>query len=200
MNSGELGAAAETPDYDDSVAQYLASRARYIRTVTGDTEKRLFETVAKRRDPLKEEIANLTLFARVQFDKRQQTLRDYKAKAPNRVTATGLLPPSTTERVIPGIDKLFKTAVKAAEEFNEVNGMIKKRKEQIDKIDEEVRTVLKQRTSDIIAQLETPVGLEGAFKRDPLLEQAYKRMLAAEARRESVRAAHATAEAPQGER
>jgi len=44
---------AKVPDYDASVREYHASRARYIRSVTADTEKKLMETVAKRRDPLK---------------------------------------------------------------------------------------------------------------------------------------------------
>jgi hypothetical protein len=200
VNSGETTAGTEAPDRDDSVAQYHASRARYIRSVTADTEKRLHETVAKRRDPLKEEIASLTSLARVRFETRQHTLRDYKAKAPNRVTATGLLPPSPTERVMPGVDKLFKAALKAAEEFNEVNDIIKKRKAKLEQIDGEVRTVLEQHMRDIIAQLESPVGLEGAFKRDPLLAQAHRRMLAAEARRAAVRASHTTYEAPARER
>ncbi len=43
-------------DYDGCVREYHASRARYIRTVTADTEKRLMETYAKRRDPIKLEI------------------------------------------------------------------------------------------------------------------------------------------------
>jgi hypothetical protein len=177
---------ARVPDYDASVREYHASRARYIRTVTTDTEKKLMETVAKRRDPLKEEINNLTSLARSRYEARQLTLRAYAAKAPGRVTAGGLLPPSPAERVIGGIDKLYKAAVKAAEEFNEVNDIIKKRKEKLDKIDDEVRTVLEQHGRDLIAQLETPTGLEGAFKRDPLLARAHARMQAAEARRESV--------------
>jgi hypothetical protein len=98
-----------------------------------------------------------------------------------------LLPPSRAERMIGGIDKLYKTAVKAAEEFSEVNEIIKKRKEKLDQIDNEVRTVLEQHGRELIAQLETPTGLEGAFKRDPLLGRAHARMVAAEARRESVR-------------
>lgn len=196
MNTDRINDGSETPDRDDSVAQYHASRARYVRTVTADTEKRLLETVAKRRDPLKEEIANLSSLARSRFDARQKTLRDYAARAPSRVTASGLLPPSPTERVMPGIDKLFKTAVKAAEEFNEVNDIIKKRKDKLEEMDNEIRTVIERHTRDIIAQLETPVGLEGAFKRDPLLEQAHKRMLAAEARRASVRESLTLAEAP----
>jgi hypothetical protein len=178
---------ARAPDYDASVREYHASRARYIRTVTADTEKKLLETVAKRREPLKEEINNLTSLARARFDTRQTTLREYAAKAPGRVTASGLLPPSPAERMIGGIDKLYKTAVKAAEEFAEVNDILKKRKEKLEKIDDEVRTVLEQHGRDLIAQLESPTGLEGAFKRDPLLGRAHARMLAAEARRESVR-------------
>jgi hypothetical protein len=174
-------------DYDASVREYHASRARYIRSVTADTEKKLLETVAKRRDPLKEEINNLTALARSRYELRQSTLKAYAAKAPGRVTASGLLPPSPAERIAGGIDKLYKAALKAAEEFNEVNDIIKKRKEKLDEIDGEVRSLLQRHGRDLIAQLETPTGLEGAFKRDPLLGRAHARMLAAEARRESVR-------------
>lgn len=181
-------------EYDASVREYHASRARYIRTVTTDTEKKLLDTVAKRRDPLKEEINNLQALARARFEARQLTLKAYAAKAPGRVSAGGLLPPSAAERIIGGIDKLYKAAVKAAEEFNEVNEIIKKRKEKLDAIDSEVRTVLEQHGRDLIAQLETPTGLEGAFKRDPLLERAHSRMVAAEVRRESVLEATSTAE------
>jgi hypothetical protein len=186
--------AAKVPDYDASVNEYHASRARYIRSVTADTETKLMETVAKRRDPLKEEINSLTSLARARYAERQTTLKAYAAKAPGRVSSGGLLPPSPAERMIGGIDKLYKTAVKAAEEFNEVNEIIKKRKEKLDKIDAEVRTVVEQHGRDLIAQLETPTGLEGAFKRDPLLGRAHARMLAAEARRASVREATAPVE------
>jgi hypothetical protein len=177
----------QATDYDASVREYHASRARYIRTVTADTEKQLMETVAKRRDPIKDELTNLTSLARVRFETRQATLKAYAAKAPGRVSNSGLLPPSPAERVIGGIDKLYKAAVKAAEEFNEVNDIIKKRKDKLEAIDNEVRTVLEQHGRDLIAQLETPTGLEGAFKRDPLLARAHARMVAAESRRASVR-------------
>jgi hypothetical protein len=179
----------QVSDYDGAVREYHASRARYIRSVTTDTEKKLMDTVAKRREPIKTEINNLTTLARARFDARQLTLREYAAKAPGRVGSGGLLPPSPAERMIGGIDKLYKSAVKAAAEFNEINEIIKKRKEQLEKIDEEVRTLLEQHGRDLIAQLETPTGLEGAFKRDPLLGRAHARMLAAEARRASVREA-----------
>jgi hypothetical protein len=174
-------------DYDAAVREYHASRARYIRTVTADTEKKLLETVAQRRDPLTEEINDLTALARSRYELRQSTLKAYAAKAPGRVTAGGLLPPSPAGRMAGGINKLYKAALKAAEEFNEVNDIIKKRKEKLDEIDSEVRSVLQRHGRDLIAQLETPTGLECAFKRDPLLGRAHARMLAAEARRESVR-------------
>jgi hypothetical protein len=177
--------AKDSHDFDASVREYHFSRARYIRTVTLDTEKKLRESVAKRREPLQEEITNLGALARVRFEARQLALKAYAAKAPGRVTASGLLPPSAADR-IGGIDKVYKAAVKAAEEFNEVNEIIKKRKEKLEKLDEEVRVVLEQHERDLIAQLETPVGLEGAFKRDPLLGRAHARMLAAEARRTSI--------------
>lgn len=185
--SAEHFSEAQLSDYDASVREYHASRARYIRTVTGDTEKQLMETVAKRRDPLKQEIANLTSLAKVRYEVRQSTLKAYAAKAPGRVGNSGLLPPSPAERVIGGIDKLYKAAVKAAEEFNEVNEIIRKRKEKLDAIDAEVRNVIEQHGRDVIAQLETPTGLEGAFKRDPLLARAHARMTAAAARRTAAR-------------
>ena len=175
---------AQLTDYAAAEQEYHASRARYIRTVTNDTEKQLMETVAKRRDPIKEELANLTALAKVRFETRQATLKAYAAKAPSRVNNSGLLPPSPAERMIGGIDKLYKAAVKAAEEFNEVNEIIKKRKDRLEAIDNEVRTVLEQHGRDLIAQLETPAGLEGAFRRDPLLARAHARMTAAAARRE----------------
>jgi hypothetical protein len=175
-------------EYDSAVAEYHASRARYIRSVTADTEKKLLEAVAKKREPLTEEITNLTALARTRFELRQATLKAYAAKAPGRVGPAGLQPPSPAERMIGGIDKLYKAAVKAAEEFNEINDIIKKRKEKLDAIDSEVRTLLEAHGRDLIAQLETPTGLEGAFKRDPLLGRAHARMVAAQARRDSARA------------
>ena len=174
---------ADAPEYDVSVKEYHASRARYIRTVTDDTEKKLLETVAKRRGPLMEEISNLNALAHLRYETYQNALKAYAAKAPGRVTAGGMQPPGPGMQ---GADKLFKTAVKAAEGFAEINDILKKRKEKLEAIDSEVRAVLEKHGRDLITALESPMGLEGAFKRDPLLERAYARMMAAEARRASV--------------
>jgi hypothetical protein len=70
---------ADAPEYDASVKEYHFSRARYIRAVTSDTEKKLMESVAKRRDPLQEEITNLNALARMRFDARQVALKAYAA-------------------------------------------------------------------------------------------------------------------------
>jgi hypothetical protein len=174
------------PDADSSVAEYHASRARYIRTVTSDAEKRLMETIGKRREHLTEEMANLSLLAQSRYEIYQGTLKTYAAKAPSRVKGGALLSPGPAERMVAGIDKLYKAALKAAEEFREVDGIIKKRKQKLEEMDAKLRVQIEQYGRDLIAQLETPAGLESAFKRDPLLGRAHARMLAAQARRAAV--------------
>jgi hypothetical protein len=173
-------------DYDAAVAEYHASRARYIRTIMAGVEQRVMETIGKRRGPLMEEITNLTLLAHSRYDEYQRALKAYSEKAPNRVTASGLLPPPTARHMIRGIDRLYKAAVKAAADYTECNAIIKKRKDQLEEIDQKMRVQVEQYGRDIIAQLETPTGLEGAFMRDPLLGRAHARMRAAEARRAAV--------------
>jgi hypothetical protein len=173
-------------DYDTTLAEYQASRARYIRAVTSDAERRLMETIGKRREPLREEIGNLTLLAQDRYEGYQVRLKAYAAKAPGRVTASGMLPPSAAER-ISGINKLYKEAVHAAEEFREINAIIQKRIEKLGEMDWKLRVQVEQHGRDVIAQLETEIGLEGAFRRDPLLGRAHARMLAARARQTTVR-------------
>jgi hypothetical protein len=186
MMSGEL-AAFDGPDDDAVLAEYQASRARYIRTVTSGVEQRLMETIGKRREPLKEEIANLALLAHNRYEVYQEALKAYKAKAPGRVTATGLQPPSAAERTIRDIDKLYKAAVKAAAEFREIEPIIKKRRTQLTEIDWKLREQVEQYGRSLISQLETKAGLESAFQRDPLLGRAHARMQAAQARRAAIR-------------
>jgi hypothetical protein len=173
-------------EFEAALAEYHTSRARYIRTVTSDVEQRLMESIGKHREPLMEEIANLGVLAHSRYDTYQNALKAYSAKAPGRVTAGGLLPPSTTDRMTSGIDKLYKAAVKAAEEFREVNTIIKKRKDRLTEMDWKLRVQIEQYGRDLIAKLETDNGLEGAFRRDPLLGRAHARMLAAQTRMASL--------------
>jgi len=166
-------------EYHAAVAEYHASRARYIRTVTSDAEKRLMETIGKRRESLREEISNLTVLAQHRYEAYQDGLKTYAQKAPSRVTSGSMKPPLPSDRMIKGISKLYKDAVKAAEDFREVNDIIKKRKDKLGEVDYKLRVQLEQYGRDLIAQLETETGLEGAFRRDPLLSRAHARMVAA---------------------
>lgn len=184
MNAHVVAEDQPTVEYNVAVAEYQASRARYIRTVTSDVEKRLSETIGKRRESLREEISNLTLLAQSRYDIYQLALRSYAAKAPGRVTADGMRRPSPSERMVAGINKLYKAAVQAAEEFREVNDIIKKRKEKLSEVDYKLRVQLEQYGRDLIAQLETESGLEGAFRRDPLLSRAHARMVTARQRQD----------------
>jgi hypothetical protein len=184
VNSSDGRTASEV---EAAVSEYHSSRARYIRTVTSDVEKRLMESIGKRRAPLMEEITNLTTLAHARFDAYQTALKAYGAKAPSRVTAAGLQAPGPTERMIGGIDKLYKAALKAADEYNEVNAIIKKRRDSLDEVDKKMREQVEKYGHDLIAQLETPAGLEAAFKRDPLLGRAHARMLQAQAHVASIR-------------
>lgn len=186
MSAADLDIAGEAPG-DPAIAEYHASRARYIRTITSGAEKRLLDTVGKRRDPLVEEISNLTVLAHARFETYQAALKAYSAKAPGRVKAGAIAAPMPNDRLIAGVDKLYKAALKAAEEYREVENIVKKRKEKLEEMDRRMREQIELVGRDLIAQLETPSGLEAAFKRDPLLGRAYARMQAAEGRRNAVR-------------
>jgi hypothetical protein len=173
-------------EYDASVAEYHSSRARYIRTVTSDVERRIMETIGKRREPLMVEITNLTALAHARYEAYRTSLKNYSAKAPGRVKGTAVQAPMPTDRMISGIDKLYKAALKAADEYREVNDIIKKRKDKLGEIDWKMREQIEEYGRSLISQLETERGLEGAFQRDPLLGRAYARMMAAEGRRSAV--------------
>ena len=185
VTSVDLGDASRGQDYDAAAAEYHASRARYIGTVTADAEERFTNSLGKRREPLIEEINDLTLLAHARYETYQETLKAYAAKAPGRVVRGGLLPPSPTARMA-GVDKLYKAAIKTADEYREVENLIKKRKAKLAEIDWKLRVQIQQYGRDLIAKLETPEGLEIAFKRDPLLARAHARLLAAEARQTRV--------------
>lgn len=186
MSALDAGEARADSVYQSAVAEYQASRARYIRTVTAGVEQRFMETIGRRRDSLREEIANLSELAQHRYDAYQASLKAYAVKAPGRVTGGGIMPPSPTDRVVRGIDKLYRSAVQSAEAFREVNDIIRKRKDKLGEIDYKLRQRVEEFGRDLIAQLETESGLEGAFKRDPLLGRAHARMLAARARQMSA--------------
>ncbi len=168
---------------------YELSRDRYVHTLRADAEAKVVGSVAKRREKLIVEVENLRLLVVSRAESRTAAVKAYALRAPTRVTATSLLPPNAGDRVgNDGVDKLFRSAVKAAEDFNEVNEILRKRRDSLEAIDIEMRTVLAEHHNDLIRFLETPDGLMNAFKRDPLLGQAHARMKSAVAKRDALAA------------
>ena len=189
IKPGVDAASKAAMEAEAAIREYEASRDRYCHTLRADAEEKVLKTVVARRQKLTDEIENLRMLAKMRGDARTAALKAYAQRCPGRVTATSLLPPAATDRVGGfGVDKLFKTAVKAAEEFNEVNDILKKRRASLEEIESEMRTVLQKHNDDLIRFLETPTGLENAFKRDPLLGRAHARMKAAVAQRDAVSA------------
>ena len=90
------------------------------------------------------------------------------------------------------MDKVYKAALVAADEFNEVSEILRKRRENLEAIDGEMRTRLTEYNENLIAMLESPDGLANAFRRDPLLERAHRRM-------KEAQRAHAGCESVAGE-
>jgi hypothetical protein len=162
---------------------YELSRARYIRTVTSDAEQKLIDAGGKRRDALRAEMGNLQTLARARLEARTAAMRAYAAKCPGRVNASGPLAPLPTS-AFSGAEKLYRAALTANEEFNEIKDILVKRGEQLDEIEKDLRQRLADFNANLVQMLETPDGLANAFRRDPLLERAHTRMknaLAAEA-------------------
>ncbi|HEV8020359.1 MAG TPA: hypothetical protein VGP41_03785 [Candidatus Lustribacter sp.] len=156
-------------DHDDiTIAEYHASRARYIRSVTADVQARLMAAVENRRAPLVSELNDLTILARDRNDIYRAAVAAYRS-TPGPKSAG-----------------LQKAALKAAADYKELEAIVKKRREALDAIDRRLRVEIEQYGRELIGQLETPGGLESAFKRDPLLARAHARMLAAQARRTVV--------------
>jgi Skp family chaperone for outer membrane proteins len=183
-------AAAEA---EAAIREYEFSRDRYMHTLRADAEAKVLATVTHRREKLMEEVNNLRALARIRSDARAEAMKAYAQRCPGRVSATSFLPPSAADKVGNfGVDKLFKAAVKANEEMTEVSEILKKRRDALDAIDTEMKAVLAKHYEDLIRALETPTGLENAFKRDPLLGRAHARMKAAIERRDALRNAAAT--------
>ncbi len=170
-----------------ALREYELSRDRYLHTLRADAEAQLVKAVGVRREKLVREIENLHALAAMRAETRTAAVRAYAQRCPARVTATSMLPPGPAERVGGnGVDKLYKIAVKAAEEFNEVNDVLRKRRESLEEIDREMRDVLHKQNEELIRVLESPDGLATAFKRDPLLGLAHTRMKAAAASRDAA--------------
>jgi hypothetical protein len=187
-NTGVDPAAKAAQEAEAAIHEYEFSRDRYMHSLRVAAEEQVAKAVGPRREKLAQEIENLRSLVRVRSEARTEAVKAYAQRCPGRVQGTAFLPPAPTDRVGNfGVDKLFKAAMKAHEELTEVNEILKKRREALDALDTEMRSILQKRNEDLIKMLETPVGLENAFKRDPLLGRAHARMKAAVAQRDALR-------------
>jgi hypothetical protein len=168
--------------FDEAIAQgqYDFAKTRFVRTLTGDGVARVVEHAAARRAKLRAEIDNLRALVRTRHEAAVEQARAYGEILPHRVGKTWIQPPGQMEKVgaAHGADRFYKRAEKAAREYVEVRDILVKRREQLIKMEEDLRVALDTREASLIRQMESPRGLQSALQRDPLLNVAYQKLKA----------------------
>ena len=172
-------AARGAPDVegDEAVAAYEAAKLRYIRAVTQDAEAKLYDAFAKRREAINAEIGDLRELAKRRGDAANAAAAAYAKRLPHRVRKTGVRPPSIVERLrsLNAIDDLYRDAVKAAAELDDVNDLLRKRRERLDAMERETRRSIYLREEAVRKKLQTPEGL-AALHADPMVKAAFGKM------------------------
>ncbi len=181
--SGEFGELLPgQAGFDEAIAQgqYDFAKTRFVRTLTGDGVARVVEHAAARRAKLRAEIDNLRALVRARHEAAVEHARAYGEILPHRVGKTWIQPPGQLEKVgsAHGADRFYKRAEKAAKEYVEVRDILVKRREQLVKMEEDLRVALDTREAALIRQMESPRGLQSALQRDPLLNVAYQKLKA----------------------
>jgi hypothetical protein len=168
--------------FEEAIAQgqYDFAKTRFVRTLTGDGVARVVEHAAARRAKLRAEIDNLRALVRQRHESAVEHARAYGEILPHRVGKTWIQPPGQMEKVgsAYGADRFYKRAEKAAREYVEVRDILVKRREQLIKMEEDLRVALDSREAALIRQMESPRGLQSALQRDPLLNVAYQKLKA----------------------
>jgi hypothetical protein len=168
--------------FEEAIAQgqYDFAKTRFVRTLTGDGVARVVEHAAARRAKLRGEIDNLRALVRSRHEAAVEHARAYGEILPHRVGKTWIQPPGQMEKVgsFHGSDRFYKRAEKAAKEYVEVRDILVKRREQLVKMEEDLRVALDSREAALIRQMESPRGLQSALQRDPLLNVAYQKLKA----------------------
>jgi hypothetical protein len=182
-DSGDLGELMPgQAGFEEALAQgqYDFAKTRFVRTLTGDGVARVVEHAAARRAKLRAEIDNLRALVRSRHEAAVEHARAYGEILPHRVGKTWIQPPGQMEKVgsFHGADRFYKRAEKAAKEYVEVRDILVKRREQLIKMEEDLRVALDSREAALIRQMESPRGLQSALQRDPLLNVAYQKLKA----------------------
>jgi hypothetical protein len=168
------------PDFERdeaTIGAYESAKLRYIRAITQDAETKLREAFGKRREAINDEIANLRGLSKARSEAAEKAAQRYALKLPHRVRKTGVRPPSFWERLITfnSVDKFFRNAQKAAEELDEVNDLLRKRRDRLDAMERETRRSIYLREEAVRKKLQTPEGL-AALHADPMVKAAFSKM------------------------
>jgi ABC-type transporter lipoprotein component MlaA len=165
--------------------EYIYARKRFVTAVLGSAEvARLVKDATEKRDKLRAEIENLRLLAK---DRHEASLRDARAYAailPHRVKKNGeLVPPATLEKMggTHGAEQRYKAALRSSKEYIEARDLYVKRRSQLATVEQGLLKTLHDREMAIERQLDTLGGHDVALQRDPLLNKAYKKLIAVEA-------------------
>jgi hypothetical protein len=168
------------PDFasdEDTINAYESAKLRYIRGITQDAEAKLREAFGKRREAINDEIANLRGLAKTRSDAAAAAAQKYAVKMPHRVRKTGIRPPSFWERLrtFNSVDRWYRGAQKAQEELDEVNELLRKRRDRLDAMERETRRSIYLREEAVRKKLQTPEGL-AALHADPMVKAAFSKM------------------------
>jgi hypothetical protein len=169
-----------TPDFerdDGAISAYESAKLSYIRGITQDAEQKLREAFGKRREEVNDEIANLRELAKSRQDAATAAAQKYAQKLPHRVRKSGIRPPSIWERLITfnRVDSWYRKAAQAAEELDEVNELLRKRRDRLDAMERETRRSIYLREEAVRKKLQTPEGL-AALHADPMVKAAFAKM------------------------
>lgn len=176
----EPGNVAPVPDFErdeSTIGAYESAKLNYIRGITQDAENKLREAFGKRREEINDEIASLRDLAKARQDTANAAAQKYAQKLPHRVRKTGVRPPSLWERLITfnAVDRWYRDAQKAGEEIDEVNELLRKRRDRLDAMERETRRSIYLREEAVRKKLQTPEGL-AALHADPMVKAAFAKM------------------------
>ncbi len=180
MSNSVRNEAGSVPDFERdeaAVAAYESAKLSYIRAVTLDAENKLRDAFSKRRESINDELANLRELAREKQEAANVATARYAKHLPHRVRKTGIRPPSLWERVrtFNRIDALYRAAAKASEDLDDVNDLVRKRRDRLDAMERETRRSIYLREEAVRKKLQTPEGL-ASLHADPMVRTAFAKM------------------------
>ncbi len=176
----EPGSGAPVPDFErdeGAISAYESAKLNYIRGITQDAENKLREAFGKRREEVNDEIANLRELVKARQETANAAAQKYAQKLPHRVRKTGVRPPSMWERLVTfnRVARWYGDAAQAAEELDEANDLLRKRRDKLDAMERETRRSIYLREEAVRKKLQTPEGL-AALHADPMVRAAFAKM------------------------